>query len=135
MDSDLKETLRPFATKLSERIYSVDNQIEALTNERKDLARQLDAFKTLIQAGDPQETPSSLADLGFRDAVRTLLRDADSGLTTREIREQLIERGYIYTAETPLPIRVSNEMRRMVLQAIMVKEGKKYLLTKKGWNM
>ncbi len=114
------------------------NRIQTQIAEHQDTVGALDKLLISKLKEEPSnESPQfiSVAGMGFRDAVRALLRAASYGLTTGEIREHLLASGYIYEAATPLPIRISNEMRRMKEQGIMIKEGKKYLLTKKGWNM
>ena len=98
---------------------------------------RLTALDNLLNIDVNDVSPAiSVAGLGFRDAVRAILRESDNtGFTTREIRELLKVCGYVYKAETPISIRISNEVRRMAQQGMMVKQGNKYLLTKKGWNM
>ena len=121
-----------------QQIDQLDLKMRAIAEIRQDLARDVEAIQTLLRSensGDEQSQSGSLAKLGFRDAVREILRDAPRGFSTGEIRKQLLSRGYVYTAGTPFPVRISNEMRRMKQQGMMDKHGKNYILTEKGRAM
>lgn len=123
---------------------NMDAKIVELHKLHEEMHRHITALNTLLKSTKTSAKPAKAhtigqfpPSIGFRDAVREILRDGDNnkGLSTKEIRENMIARGYSYTAETPLAVRISNEMRRMVQQRIMTKEGNKYSLTKKGWDM
>ena len=137
MDPNLRKLLEQDRNETIRNILKLKGKRDKLTSEISERQDYLEALDRVLKTTtEPAPQTHSLAGMGFRDAVRTILRDSENtGMTSREMREKLLERGYIYEAQTPLSVRVSNEMRRMVQQNIMVKEGKKYLLTEKGWNM
>ena len=116
------------------------NSLQAEILQRQERAQviqeDLAALKHLLRS-DTQETKpdESLAEMGFRDAARTVMKDFPGGMTNGDIRKHMTKRGYTYDLDTPFGIRMGNELTRMKEQDQVRKEGKNYVLTKKGMAM
>lgn len=82
-----------------------------LVNKRADLESQLndinneithlDSILSHLQplAGIPQEA-GSIAGLGITEAIRTILRDANTRMAAADVRRELMERGFDFTGQT-----------------------------------
>ena len=57
--------------------------------------------------------PRDAENMGFRDLIRTVLREADRGLKPKEIAGLMLKRGLQYTGKVDLSTRVSNDLRRL----------------------
>ena len=71
----------------------------------------------------------SLSDLGFRDAMRTVMRTSKTTwMAPAEVTRLLRAGGYEHPGKTSLQVRVSSELWAMANKQLMRKKGKKYAL-------
>ena len=114
-----------------DRLAEVSKEIEALSEERMTLKKELNALelaeKILFQTIDgPNDTGEQdeedsrtftnvidITRLGFRDAIRHVLKGHPEGMRPRDVTFKLKENNYPYEASTDMNIRVSNELYRM----------------------
>ena len=108
--------------------------IRELEAEREKLLARVRAIGNVLNGdGGPTAAPQlelgdvQIASMGIRDAIREALR-ALKRARPAEVTKYLADRGYQTTGETPLPLRVSNEMWRMAKSEELVREGKFYRL-------
>ena len=103
-----------------DRGFKRDTLLEKL-DELKIAVSQMDLMADMgIEADRP--SPS----VGFRDAVREILRDVGKGMRPRDVTLELKKRNFPYTAKTDMNVRVSNELHRMVNSNQIRKRGKLY---------
>ena len=95
-----------------ERLLAEKRQIdEALTGI--DALLRLAGASEAVAVADRPESPTSVAELGLRDAIRTVLRWSQGPRKPIEITERLRSLSYPETGKTELSLRVSNELYRM----------------------
>lgn len=74
----------------------------------------------------------ALAQTGFRDFIRSVLRDAERGLKPKEVAARVIERGFPYKGTTPIALRVSNDLHRLLQQGNVRRRSGLYYIAEKG---
>ena len=93
---------------------------KALQAEREYLIRRLRAIDVLldddevVQLEIPGTDPGNGSEPGFRERLRTILKDHSNGLKPAQVTTELRSEGFdLPSTSVPLGTRVSNELHRM----------------------
>lgn len=125
------------------QVESIGNQIEQMKAQREAMKLKAEALAALLSKHKiPSEAPTpdappvppiddnSVKGLGFREAIRKILKDADHGLRTGDIADELLQRGFEYSASTKLSTRISNDLSKMIQSQMVRKRGPRYYLNR-----
>ena len=109
-------------------LASVNQELDQLHAQHKRVLEELNAIDTLLGDKDKQ----SLSGFTMRQALMIVLSDNANGLTNKDIQHELRSQDFRYTAETPIRVRICNDLYRLQKQNKVQKHGKRYYITRKG---
>lgn len=134
----LTEAVRQHLQAERERLQDAQKQrreeIDRLIAEDRALADAIGQIDRLLKLGsevpaqDGQTGGTAFQQLGFREAIRTVLREARRGMKPAEVTDELRRRGWESDAaqKTSLSTRVSNDLFRMKRAGKVRKKGPRY---------
>lgn len=116
--------LKSHQSKLRADLDDVQTQMQHLTAEQEVIELQLTAIEkqldkngaSSISLAAVSHTPlqsngqPSLKGMGFREAMRTIMKNSGRGLRPRDIIREMERSDFDYTASTDLSKRISNEL-------------------------